>query len=182
MTVTEPSLPTSPFAPARTVCRTQLPSQTCFSTNLFRSSNLADLSNARRLIPLQALCRCEKTQLLWIQANPNSLCKTRRVAYSLRELLLYTEVQKCRSVSLLLATLTHSVSRKSFPCHSYENTRDGGASALFSSVRPRVSRIQNHLRHSAHLYFPRLMLYIAIQCRETPFRERFGAIEPTPVD
>src|SRR5229473_1875197 len=36
-----------------------------------------------------------------------------------------TEAQKCRSVSPLFATLTHSVSRKSFACHSYANTRDG---------------------------------------------------------
>ena len=33
--------------------------------------------------------------------------------------------QKRHSASPLFATLTHSVSRKSFPCHSYENTRDG---------------------------------------------------------
>jgi hypothetical protein len=30
--------------------------------------------------------------------------------------------------------------------------------------------------------FRRLMLYFAVQCTETPFRERFGAIKPTPVD
>jgi hypothetical protein len=39
------------------------------------------------------------------------------------------KAQKCLSASPLLATLTHSSSRKSFPCHSYANTRDGGASA-----------------------------------------------------
>ncbi len=44
----------------------------------------------------------------------------------LRELARCTEAQKCLLVSPLLATLTHSVSRKSFPCHSYANTRDGG--------------------------------------------------------
>jgi hypothetical protein len=31
--------------------------------------------------------------------------------------------QKPRILSPLFATLTHSASRKSFPCHSYENTR-----------------------------------------------------------
>src|SRR5713226_9149079 len=46
-----------------------------------------------------------------------------------RKLVCCTEAQKCLFVSPLLATLTHSVSRKSFPCHSYANTRDGGASA-----------------------------------------------------
>jgi len=49
-----------------------------------------------------------------------------RGGISRRELVRCTEAQKCLFVSPLLATLTHSVSRKSFPCHSYENTRDGG--------------------------------------------------------
>ncbi len=44
----------------------------------------------------------------------------------LRELVRCTEAQKCLFVSPLLATLTHSLPRKSFACHSYENTRDGG--------------------------------------------------------
>ena len=44
----------------------------------------------------------------------------------LRELVRCAEAQKCLSVSPLLATLTRSASRKPFPCHSYENTRDGG--------------------------------------------------------
>ncbi len=44
----------------------------------------------------------------------------------LRKLVRCTEAQKCLSASPLFATLTHSVSRKSFPCHSYENIRDGG--------------------------------------------------------
>src|SRR5216683_4802795 len=43
-----------------------------------------------------------------------------------QELVRCTEAQKCLFVSPLPATLTHSVSRKSFPCHSYANTRDGG--------------------------------------------------------
>src|SRR5260370_26832786 len=43
-----------------------------------------------------------------------------------RKLVCCTEAQKCLSVSPLLATLTHSLSRKSFACHSYANTRDGG--------------------------------------------------------
>jgi hypothetical protein len=37
------------------------------------------------------------------------------------------KAQKCPSVSPLPATLTHSLSRNSFPCHSYANTRDMGA-------------------------------------------------------
>ena len=56
----------------------------------------------------------------------------------LRKLLRCTEAQKCLFVSPLLATLTHSLSRKSFPCLSYANTRDGCASArpLHSSLPP----------------------------------------------
>src|SRR5712692_6915386 len=45
----------------------------------------------------------------------------------LPELVRCTEAQKCLFVSPLPATLTHSLSRKSFACHSYANTRDGGA-------------------------------------------------------
>jgi len=62
-----------------------------------------------------------------------------------------TDAQKSPFVSPLFATLTHSVSRKSFPCHSYANTRDrsvtsppipnsvslclGGKPSLFNSCR-----------------------------------------------
>src|SRR5712692_2589477 len=53
------------------------------------------------------------------------------VYYPLRALLRCTEAQKYLSVTPLLATLTHSLSRKSFPCHSYANTRDGGATMPF---------------------------------------------------
>jgi hypothetical protein len=53
-------------------------------------------------------------------------CKTPGVEVPLRELVRCTEAQKCLFVSPLLVTLTHSVSRKSFACHSYANTPDGG--------------------------------------------------------
>ena len=53
----------------------------------------------------------------------------------LRELVRCAEAQKCLSVTPLFATLTHSVSRKSFPCHSYANTRDGGATAAANFER-----------------------------------------------
>ena len=70
--------------------------------------------------------------------------------YPLRALLRCTEAQKCLSVTPLLATLTHSVSRKSFPCHSYANTRDGDATvapisasvSLCLSFKPPVSSLQ----------------------------------------
>ncbi len=56
-----------------------------------------------------------------------------------------TEAQKCLSVSPFLATLTHSVSRKSFPCHSYANTRDRGA-----TLAPNLSSnlLSDFSRHS----------------------------------
>ncbi len=53
----------------------------------------------------------------------------------LRDLVRCTEAQKRLFVSPLLATLTHSVSRKSFPCHSYANTRDGGATVATNFER-----------------------------------------------
>ena len=44
------------------------------------------------------------------------------------------KAQKCLSLSPVVATLTHSLSRKSFVCHSYANTRDRGVTTLLSSV------------------------------------------------
>jgi hypothetical protein len=85
--------------------------------------------NPRPVNLLQPLWRSQKSQLLWNQANPASFCKTPGVGVPLRELVPCTEAQKCVSVTPLLATLAHSVSRKSFAYHSYENTRDGSASA-----------------------------------------------------
>ena len=63
-----------------------------------------------------------------------------------------TEAQKCLAVSPLLATLTSFVSRKSFPCHSYANTRDMGATLapnLGSNLLSDFSRRSPHAtRHS----------------------------------
>src|SRR6266852_5826229 len=58
---------------------------------------------------------------------PQSIAHTSRHhgGVPLCELLRCTEAEKCLSVSPLFATLTHSPSRKSFPCHSYENTGMG---------------------------------------------------------
>src|SRR6266849_190534 len=79
----------------------------------------------------------------------------------LRDLVRRTEAQKCLSVTPLFATLTHSVSRKSFPCHSYANTRDGGATLaanferFFSPIATRhflaTLRFRRHMRHVAPL-------------------------------
>jgi len=77
------------------------------------------------------------------------------VYYPLRALLRCTEAQKCPSVSPLLATLTHSLSRKSFPCHSYANTRDGGVTMPFQ-------------------FFPSAL------CFSVPARRRAGGPLPAP--
>src|SRR5229473_3544695 len=67
----------------------------------------------------------------------------------LRDLVRCTKAQKCLFVSPLLATLTHSSSRKSFPCHSYANTQDGGATvapvspSILVSVQPRKSNLEH---------------------------------------
>src|SRR5712692_9868136 len=91
------------------------------------------------------------TSALFLQNTPGGT--------PLRDLVRCTEAQKCLFVSPLLATLTHSVSRKSFPCHSYANTRDGGATIapvsasvslclggnpFLSSFKSPVSSPQNH--------------------------------------
>ncbi len=103
--------------------------------------------NSRPLILLRTLCRREKSQLLCNHSNPNSFAKIPGVGAPLRELARCTEAQKCLSVSPLLATLTHSVACESFPCHSCENTRDGGASAP-----PRHPSLRRHMRHVAPLF------------------------------
>jgi hypothetical protein len=59
--------------------------------------------------------------------------KNTRGGIPLRDFVRCTDAQKCLSVSPLLATLTHSLSRKSFPCHSYENIGDGGGK--YASIR-----------------------------------------------
>ncbi len=53
----------------------------------------------------------------------------------LRERVRCTEARQRLPVSPLLATLTHSVSRKSFPCRSYANSPDGGGT--IAQVPPR---------------------------------------------
>ncbi len=73
-----------------------------------------------------SLCALFRAPIVCFQQLRNSFCKTPGVAYPLREPVRCTEAQKCLPVSPLLATLTHSLWRKSFPCHSYANTRDGG--------------------------------------------------------
>src|SRR6266851_8978013 len=110
------------MVPFRVLSRTNLagcpPSISCTSSISFASFRLRTLDFSLRsfshLDPLFSI-----TSALFLQNT--------RGGIPLREFVRCTEAQKCLFVSPLLATLTHSVSRKSFPCHSYVNTRDGGA-------------------------------------------------------
>jgi hypothetical protein len=70
-----------------------------------------------------------------------------------RELARCNEAQKCLSISPLFATLTQSVSRKSFPCHSYANTQD-----RFVTVATNFERFFSPLatRHSPLSCYPSL--------------------------
>jgi|ERR1700682_142651 hypothetical protein len=77
------------------------------------------------------------------------------------------KTQKCGSASPLLATLTHSLSRNSFPCHSYANTRDDG---------PTLSKFFSPLatRHSPRLFLNTFRMNtcksVSKQGTLTPFR------------
>src|ERR1700676_5366266 len=111
-----------------------------------QSGRLGVVPGPRRSCPfvfilLRTLCPRQKSQPLCNQANPASFQKTPGVWGPLPSPDLHesqvtshksrpsscAEAQKCPSISPLLATLTHSLSRKSFPCHSDADTRDGGA-------------------------------------------------------
>ena len=71
-----------------------------------------------------SLCALFRTPFLCFQQLGASFSRIPGGGVPLKELVCYTEAQKCPFVSPLLATLTHSLSLKSFPCDSYENTRD----------------------------------------------------------
>ena len=95
--------------------------------------------NPRPVNVLQPLCALFAAPVLSFQQLAASFCKTPGVGVPLRAGRC-TEAQKCPSVSPLPATLTHSVSRKSFPCHSYANTRDRGATPPPKFFSPRATR------------------------------------------
>ncbi len=98
--------------------------------------------NSRLFNRLQPLGSAFPTPVLCFQQLAASFPKTPGVGVSLQELAPCTEGQKCPPVSPLFATLTHSVSRKSFPCHSYANTRDRGVTPppkFFSPLATRQS-------------------------------------------
>ena len=88
--------------------------------------------NPRPVNVLQPLCALFAAPVLSFQQLAASFSKTPGLGVPLRDSPC-TEAQKCPSVSPLPATLTHSLSRKSFPCHSYANTRDRGATVGLTS-------------------------------------------------
>src|SRR5712691_3366438 len=106
--------------------------------------------NSRPFNLLQPLSPLSAAPLLCFQQLAASFPKTPGVGVPPRDGRC-TEAQKCLAVSPLLATLTSFVSRKSFPCHSYANTRDGGATAapvsasvsLCSPFSPQASSLEN---------------------------------------
>jgi len=106
-------------------------------------------SNPRPVNLLQPLCALFTAPALSFQQLAASFCKTPGVGVPLRAGRC-TEAQKCPSVSPLPATLTHSVSRKSFPCHSYANTRDRGVTPtkLFSPLVYPERLLRRATRHS----------------------------------
>jgi hypothetical protein len=128
-----------------------------------QSGRLGVIPDHRRSCPfvfilLQTLGPRQKSQPLCNQANPASFQKTPGVWGPLPSPDLHesqvtshksrppscAKAQKCLSASPLPATLAHSLSRNSFPCHSYANTRDGGAPLpkLFSPPATRHSPLQ----------------------------------------
>ncbi len=83
------------------------------------------------------------TRFLCFQSFAASFPKTPGVGVPARELVRCTEAQKCLSVPPLPAALTHSVSRKSFPCDSYENIRDGSATVAPASASVSLCLVGN---------------------------------------
>ncbi len=58
-----------------------------------------------------------------------------------------------QSLTSAFATVTHSLSRKSFPCHSYANTREGGATGPSPNLEHLTSNLcfYRYMRHVAPL-------------------------------
>src|SRR5260221_8455897 len=110
-----------------------------FSPRPFSSPTRPASFNPRPVNLLQPLGSLFPTPALCFQQLAASFPKRPGVGVPLRDGRC-TEAQKCPSVSPFLATLTHSVSRKSFPCHSYANTRDRGVTPPPKSSSPRATR------------------------------------------
>src|SRR6266851_4973340 len=106
------------IVPLRVLSRTNLAERTSLTSSISFISF--------RLRTLKLSCRSFSHPDPLFSITSALFSQNTRGGIPLRNLVRCTVAQKCLSVSPLLATLTHSVSRKSFPCHSYANTRDGG--------------------------------------------------------
>src|SRR6266849_6872200 len=112
-------------------------------TNFAESSPSNSLSSSIsftsfRLRTLKLSCRSFSDSRPLFSMTSALFWQNTRGGIPLRKLLRCTEAQKYLSLSPLLATLTHSVSRKSFPCLSYANTRDGGVTPPPNFLSPLV--------------------------------------------
>src|SRR6266851_4377019 len=135
----------------RVLSRTNLAERTFFTSSISFTSF--------RLRTLKLSCRSFSDSRPLFSITSALFSQNTRGGIPLRDLVRCTEAQKRLFVSPLLATLTHYSSRKSFPCHSYANTRDGGVTIapvsasvslcldgnpFLSSFKPPVSSPQNH--------------------------------------
>ena len=115
----------------------------------------------RRIIPLRTLFYPDPRRVLSLRSFPRShrlfsitcglFSQNTGGGIPLRDLVRCTEARKCLFVSPLLVSLTHSVSRKSFACHSYANTRDGGVTPppkFFSPLVYPERLLRRATRHS----------------------------------
>ncbi len=115
-----------------------------------RHSSTSSISFASfRLRTLHLSCRSFHSSRPLFSTTSGFFLQNTGGGIPLRDFFRCTEAQKCLSVTPLLATLTHSVSRKSFPCHSYANTRDGGVTVasvqcLRASVANPAPRLTSH--------------------------------------
>src|SRR6266851_7242136 len=109
------------IVPLRVLSRTNLAERTSLT------SSISFISFRLRTLKLSCRSFCGSRPLFSITSA--LFLQNTRGGIPLREFVRCTEAQKCLFVSPLLATLTHSVSRKSFTCHSYANTRDMGVTA-----------------------------------------------------
>jgi len=101
-------------------------------------------------------------------------------------------------LSLCFQNLTNPFSHNPFPLTSIQNpggvagvtlrsrafakALQAGTVSASTVISPADRKGELRQMRNARNFASRLMLYIAIQCTETPFRERFGATMPTPVD
>ncbi len=125
----------------RVLCRTNFVDRHSSTSSISFPSNL--------LRTLHLSCRSFHSSRPLFSTTSGLFLQNTQGGGLLRKLVRCTEAQTCLSVTPLFATLTHSVSRKSFPCHSYANTRDGGVTVasvqcLRASVANPAPRLTSH--------------------------------------